>query len=187
LSYRLKDLLIHGWDYGHKRMHRKISLLFPRPKVKLEAELLEEKAPATCASVWSVLPKKSGPNSTSNWPEKGQVHHGITSGTWIYVLIPTPPQVPAAENQTYNPEPGDLMFFSIKPEGSFTPGLPKTFCEIGIAYERQINLMYGPNGRPVPYKGNVFGRIVGGLKDLKTVGDDIRVNGEYKVAVTQIG
>lgn len=139
------------------------------------AELLDELAPKTCASIWGVLDKSV----------TMQALHAMYAGPEIMVGLPEeaqgfdPSAVPP-ENQQVIFAPGDLMWYWQKPMQM--GGLPFEWYEIGVFYDRGGRTL-GPLGwTPV----NVWATVVEGLDEFADTSAAIRVDGAKQLTISRI-
>jgi hypothetical protein len=85
------------------------------------ADLLEERAPKTCALIWERL------------PFEGRLVHGMYSGPELFILLDGLPGV-GPENQVSRPLPGDIGYFHQEP-GLYASS-PHEVAELVFVYDR---------------------------------------------------
>ncbi|HEX8917764.1 MAG TPA: DUF3830 family protein [Chloroflexota bacterium] len=121
---------------------RRIVLTFPDEDVSVEAVLLDDQAPRTCAAVWEHL------------PSSGFARHGIYSGSEVYALWERP-FVVQPENQTSDVLPGDIAYYFQR--GGLQYGFPDDLCEMCWFYDRDAT----PSMPGGPVQVNLFARVIG--------------------------
>ncbi|GGL71212.1 hypothetical protein GCM10010129_13550 [Streptomyces fumigatiscleroticus] len=135
--------------------------------VRCTAQLLDDRAPVTCAAVWDALPLG------------GDVYHAKYARNEIYALFePFADREPPLENPTVTPVPGDLCYFSFAGtelgtgaygyDREVRPGT--TLVDLALFYERNNLLLNGDVGW-VP--GTVWGRVVDGLTEMAAACNDL--------------
>lgn len=126
--------------------------------VSAEAELLEDRAPKTCRTIWGML------------PFQGEVVHAVYSGSEVVYKFPDMVTIPP-ENATSRVLPGDLAYFSMKGGTSFF--YPEDFSEVCWFYGRDAT----PSCADGPVQVNIFARFVGDAQDFYQVCRRIRREG----------
>lgn len=125
---------------------RRLRLTLVESGHSVDAELLDDEAPATAAHVWDRL------------PIEGPLVHGQFSGAEVFVLVDDPIRLPA-ENLVMLPLPGELLYFYEGTE-SATGGL-EPVEEIAFIYGRGVTLR---EAEGVPTHLNLFARVPGDWK-----------------------
>lgn len=125
---------------------RRLRLTYTGTGESVEAEMLDDEAPAVCDFVWSLLPLEA------------PLVHGKYSGAEVFVLLEDPQEVPP-QNLVHLPVPGELFYF-FDPGGANTSGTDPQ-AEICIVYDRGVSLR-GPDG--LPTFCSLFARIPGDWK-----------------------
>src|SRR5262249_282395 len=123
---------------------RRIRLTFVERGESVEAELLMEDAPQTCALLPTRLPMEC------------RAIHGMCSGAEVFAMVqnPTPS---AAENLVQLPLPGELLYFYDECRGAV--GSRKPVGEGCFVYGRGV-VLRGHEG--VPGHALLFARVAGG-------------------------
>lgn len=134
--------------------------------MSVEAVLLEDEAPQTCAAVWDHL------------PSPGFAQHGIYSGSEVYSLLQNP-FIVEPENRTRDVLPGDVAYY-YQP-GGIQYGFPKDLCEICWFYDRDA-VPSMPGG---PIQVNLFAHMVGDLAPFFAVCRRMRVEGRKPFSVSR--
>jgi hypothetical protein len=93
--------------------------------VSAVADLLEDRAPETCALIWERLPLE------------GRLIHGMYSGPELFIILDGFPEV-APENRVNRPLPGDIGYFHQNP-GLFASS-PHEVAELVYIYERGVSI-----------------------------------------------
>ena len=122
-------------------MARTIVLRFVDEDVSAVADLMEERAPRTCAAIWEHLPLE------------GRTIHGMYSGPELFIRsdhVPPPP----AENQIHRPVLGDVGFW-FQEGGRYHAGAV-SMSEVVFIYNRGAAIM-GADGQPTWV--NLFAQI----------------------------
>jgi hypothetical protein len=145
---------------------RRIVLTFPEEDVSVEAILLEDEAPQTCAAVWEHL------------PSSGFARHAIYSGSEIYVLWERP-FVLQPENQTSDVLPGDIAYYSER--GGAQYGFPDDLSEMCWFYDRDAK----PSMPGGPVEVNLFARMIGDPTPFFAVCHQMRVEGQKPFRVSR--
>jgi hypothetical protein len=140
---------------------KRIVMTFVNEGVSVEAELLEDRAPRTCRTIWNLLPLE------------GEVVHAVYSGSEVVYKFPKMVSIPP-ENVTSRTLPGDVAYFSIR--GGTFYFYPKSFAEICWFYDRDAR----PSSPEGPVQVSVFARIVGDATEFYKVCRRIRREG-YKI------
>jgi len=148
-------------------MPRHIRLTFPAEGVSAIAELLEDRAPKTCAAIWNAL------------PVSGETHHAIYSGSECVFLLPAVLRV-EPENATSDVSPGDVGFAWFLPGSSIV--VDREFAEICWFYDRDARPSM-PEG-PVPV--NLFARITEGADAFFAVCRRMRREGVKPVIIERM-
>jgi hypothetical protein len=143
---------------------RFIVLSFPDEDVSVEAELLEEQAPRTCAAVWE------------NLPSAGLAKHGIYSGSEVYLTFEQPVVV-EPENTTSRVIPGDVAYYFQR--GGLQYGWPDDLSEICWFYDRDA----APSMPGGEVQVNLFARMIGNPEPFFAVCRRMRVEGQKRVQV----
>ncbi|MBC7268075.1 MAG: DUF3830 family protein [Streptomyces sp.] len=146
---------------------RFLEIALAKRDVRCTAELLDDRAPRTCAAVWDALPLS------------GDVYHAKYARNEIYALFPPfAPTEPPLENPTVTPIPGDLCYFTFAGAelGTRAYGYDRevtptaTLVDLALFYERNNLLLNGDVGW-VP--GIVWGRVVEGLDAMAEACNDL--------------
>ena len=145
---------------------RTIVLAFPDENVSVEAALLEQEAPHTCAAVWDHL------------PSTGFARHGIYSGSEIYALWEQPFMV-LPENATSDVAPGDIAYYFERAGEQY--GFPEDLSEICWFYDRDAR----PSMPTGPVEVNVFARMIGDPTPFFQVCHRMRVEGQKRFRVSR--
>jgi hypothetical protein len=95
------------------------------------ADLLDERAPATCALIWDRL------------PVEGRLVHGMYSGPELFIVLPGFPGV-VGENQTTRPLPGDIGYWHM--DGGRYATQQNDVTELVFIYDRGVEVK-GPDGQ----------------------------------------
>ena len=98
--------------------------------VTVLADLLEERAPSTCALLWERL------------PVEGRLVHGMYSGPELFMIVDDGPDAPP-ENQVHLPLPGDVGYFH-HAAGLYAQS-PHEVSELVFVYDRGVAIK-GPEG-----------------------------------------
>jgi hypothetical protein len=93
--------------------------------VTATADLLDDRAPKTCALVWEHV------------PFEGRLIHGMYSGPELFIMLDGVPGV-GPENQVAHPLPGDIGFFHQDP-GLFATS-PNEVAELVYIYDRGVSI-----------------------------------------------
>lgn len=150
-------------------MARYIDISLQKRDVTCVAQLLDERAPRTCAALWDALPLGS------------DVYHAKYARNEIYTFVPTFAEVaPGPENTTITPIPGDVVYFPFEQWQMANPGYgydpdsaqrsSEHIIDLAVFYERN-NLLLNPDVGFVP--GNVFATIVQGLDEIAGAAQDL--------------
>ncbi|MFC8430817.1 DUF3830 family protein [Streptomyces sp. NPDC057253] len=146
---------------------RYIEVSLVKRGITATAKLLDDRAPITCAAVWSALPLA------------GDVYHAKYARNEIYALFtPFAENEPPLENPTVTPIPGDLCYFSFAGTqlGTQSHGYDRevrpdaTVVDLALFYERNNILLNGDVGW-VP--GTVWGQVTEGLDALAEACNDL--------------
>lgn len=152
---------------------RFIEMSLVKRDVHATVELLDDRAPRTCITIWNALPLA------------GDVYHAKYARNEIYALFPALPAFPAfadaappLENPTVTPIPGDLCLFTFPGAelGTRAYGYDRevrpdtTVVDLAFFYERNNLLVNGDVGW-VP--GAVWGRVVDGLDGMAAACNDL--------------
>jgi hypothetical protein len=89
--------------------------------VSVVADLLEDRAPETCALVWDALPLE------------GRLVHGMYSGPELFIVLDGFPGV-ADENQVHRALPGDVGYWHL--DGGLHASSFKEVAELVFVYDR---------------------------------------------------
>ena len=154
-------------------MPRHIEITLERRQARCVAELLDARAPRTCAAIWDAL------------PQSGDAFHGKYARNEIYTLVEDfAPEPPGRENTTITPIPGDVcaFWFTGQELGSASHGYSDDrrpaedvmIVDLALFYERN-NLLLNPDVGWVP--GNVFATIVEGLDAIAAASADLWLHG----------
>jgi Protein of unknown function (DUF3830) len=155
-------------------MSRYIEITLEQRGVSCRAQLLDDRAPRTCAALWEAL------------PQGGPAYHGKYARNEIYTLVEDfAPRPPGREHSTVTPIPGDVcaFWFTAEELGSAShgysserrpPGADSWVVDLALFYERN-NLLLNPDVGWVP--GNVFATITDGLAEMATAAQDMWLNG----------
>ena len=146
---------------------RYIEVSLVKRGITCTAQLLDDRAPITCAAVWDALPLG------------GDVYHAKYARNEIYALFPPfATSEPPLENPTVTPIPGDLCYFAFagaelgtKAYGydrEVRPGT--TLVDLALFYERN-NLLLNADVGWVP--GTVWGQITEGLPAMAEACNDL--------------
>lgn len=93
--------------------------------VSATADLLDDRAPKTCALVWERL------------PFEGRLIHGMYSGPELFIMLDGLPGV-GPENQVAHPLPGDIGYFH-QDAGLFATS-PRAVAELVYVYDRGVSI-----------------------------------------------
>lgn len=146
---------------------RYIEVSLVKRGITATAKLLDDRAPLTCAAVWSALPLA------------GDVYHAKYARNEIYALFaPFAENEPPLENPTVTPIPGDLCYFSFAGTqlGTQSHGYDRevrpdtTVVDLALFYERNNLLLNGDVGW-VP--GTVWAEVTEGLDALAEACNDL--------------
>ena len=146
---------------------RYIEVSLVKRAVTCTAQLLDDRAPITCAAVWDALPLA------------GDVYHAKYARNEIYALFPPfAASEPPLENPTVTPIPGDLCYFAFSGAelGTKAYGYDRevragtTLVDLALFYERNNLLLNGDVGW-VP--GIVWGQVVEGLDAMADACNDL--------------
>ncbi|MBI2950986.1 DUF3830 family protein [bacterium] len=140
---------------------RRMVMTFVNEGVSVEAELLEDRAPRTCRTIWNLLPLE------------GEVVHAVYSGSEVVYKFPKMVSIPP-ENVTSRTLPDDVAYFSI--QGGTSYFYPESLAEICWFYDRDAR----PSSPEGPVQVSVFARIVGDATEFSRVCNRIRREG-YKI------
>lgn len=150
-------------------MARYMEISLDKRGVSCVARLLDEKAPRTCAAVWSAL------------PQSGDVYHAKYARNEIYALVPAfANEEPGLEHPTITPIPGDVVYFTFQP-WQLDPGShgyaagdeasrQRVMVDLAVFYGRN-NLLLNPDFGFVP--GSVFATIEEGLDRMAEAAHDV--------------
>lgn len=155
---------------------RKFSVEFPERDVMIHFQLLEEKAPQTCAAFWDALSERV----------ETMGKHAMYTGREISVQLDpkihsdgTLANLPQ-ENLTCFPLPGDILF-TYMPKHAFG-GLPFEIFDIGIFYGRDARTFFPMGWVP----GNLFAQVLPeDAQKLAEIGQYISLHGQQKVAFSR--
>lgn len=145
---------------------RRIVLTFSEEDVSVEAILLEDQAPRTCAAVWEHL------------PSSGFAQHGIYSGSEVYALWERP-FVLQPENKTSDVLPGDIAYYFQR--GGVQYGFPDDLCEMCWFYDRDAT----PSMPGGPVQVNLFARMLGDPTPFFAVCRRMRLEGQKRFRVSR--
>ena len=137
---------------------RRMVMTFVNEGVSAEAELLEDRAPKTCRTIWNMLPLE------------GEVGHAIYSGSEVVYKFPKMVTI-APENATSRVLPGDVAYFAI--QGGTSYFYPERFAEICWFYDRDST----PSCADGPVQVSIFARIVGDATEFYKACKRIRREG----------
>jgi hypothetical protein len=143
---------------------RHIVLSFPDEGVSVEAVLLDDQAPQTCAAVWAHL------------PSNGRAQHGIYSGSEVYAIWERPFLV-EQENTTSDVLPGDIAYYYQR--GRLQYGFPEELCEMCWFYDRDA-VPSMPGG---PVQVNLFAQMIGDPDPFFAVCRRMRREGQKRFQV----
>jgi hypothetical protein len=121
-------------------------LTFVESGESVEADLLMEDAPLTCALILSRLPIEC------------RAIHGMYSGAEVFAMVQNP-TASAAENLVQLPLPGELLYFYDECRGAI--GSRKPVGEVCFVYGRGV-VLRGHEG--VPVHASLFARVPGDWK-----------------------
>jgi len=128
-------------------MHKAIEFVSEDEITIARAELLEDKAPQTCALVWNLLP------ITAHFT------HAVYSGPELAMIFPDYHEI-ENENATTALLPWEIFFASLCAKDYFD--VDQDFSEIAFFYDRNT----GPRMLDGLVKVNVFARFVSGKDQL---------------------
>jgi len=128
-------------------MPKTIEFFSEEEGIRARAELLEARAPKTCALVWSLLP------ITAHFT------HAIYSGPELAMVLPEFHEI-SVENATSVLLPWEICFVSLRAKDYFD--VDQDFSEIAFFYDRNT----GPRMLEGLAKVNVFARFVSGQDKL---------------------
>lgn len=106
-------------------MGRTIVLRIPEHDVRAVADLLDDRAPETCALIWDRLPLES------------RLIHGMYSGPELFVVLPGFPGV-RVENQVQRALPGDVGYWHN--EAGIHAQAPNEVAELVFVYDRGVSI-----------------------------------------------
>lgn len=106
-------------------MARTIVLRIPEHDVSVVADLLDERAPQTCALIWEGLPLE------------GRLIHGMYSGPELFIVLPGFPALPA-ENQVQRALPGDVGYWHN--DAGLHAQAPNEVAELLFIYGRGVSI-----------------------------------------------
>lgn len=145
---------------------RRIVLAFLDEGVSVEAVLLEDQAPETCAAVWHHLPSESF------------AQHAIYSGSEVYAIWQNR-FVVEPENGTSDVLPGDVAYYYQR--GGLQYGFPEDLCEMCWFYDRDA-VPSMPGG---PIRVNLFARMIGDPEPFYAVCRAMRLEGCKRFRVSR--
>lgn len=154
---------------------KRIRIAVPAYEAEAVAELLEDKAPKTCAAIWDALAS----------PITARGIHAMWVGPEVMIDIPHSHRVFAgadipSENQTSFPIPGDLVWFWFAP--GTLPNLTDELYEFGVVYDRDAR-MFGPTGW---LAATVFGRVTANFEQLAAACHRFREDGRVDMTVSRL-
>ncbi len=157
------------------RPRRSIALSLRRAGVTAVADLLDDRAPLTCESIWNALPITA------------TTCHGKRSGAEIYFIIPPLDHNPGKENATIFPIPGDICF------QWFPPGYREMPRHVDVDISRglfDVLVFYDRDSQPVspegPTPANVFATIVENLPAFAAACEDVWLSGCDEITVERL-
>jgi hypothetical protein len=166
---------------------REIEFIFPKRKVRIAANLLNDLAPQTCAAVWSVLGTSGDPKSMQHWPGRGLVRNGRYSGPELFLMLPNAKKLPPIENQTFRPIPGDVMVIVL---GGHNPNVAGTSnggsWEIALFYDRNgdLEVKHAPGVEGRGWLASRFAKIPDAqLGTLLELGNSVWSEGTERIVV----
>ncbi|MFQ5741813.1 MAG: DUF3830 family protein [Acidobacteriota bacterium] len=129
---------------------RKIRITFTEAGVSADARLLDEKAPRTCAAIWSQLKQPLEVGGT----------HAMWTGPEVSLQVPPPIALPdlrliPPENQTVFPAKGALLW-CYQPAYAFA-GLPFELFDIGLFYDSQARIFLPMGWVPCNHFASLLG------------------------------
>jgi hypothetical protein len=145
---------------------RELILDFVDDHVSTRALLLEDEAPATCRTIWDLL------------PAAGPLGHAAYSGTLVALYIDPRVTVPV-ENATTCVQTGDVMFTHY--DAMVRHGHPDALSEIHWAYDRYARPTIP--GQWLPATANVFARIPATAEAFFRVCQEIRRGGVKRMEI----
>jgi hypothetical protein len=147
---------------------KKIELVLRKRKTLAVAELLEDKAPKTCAAVWRLLRN----------PLESMAIHAIRAGREVYCEMPQEKTKIPQENLTAYPLPGEILYLYFPPY--MNPDRPKGLTEIAIFYGRDsMSDCIGMGIIP----GNRFAHIVENLHGFAEACERIHLEGIERILI----
>ena len=141
---------------------REIEFIFPRRGARISAGLLDDLAPETCETVWSILQEGDVLESVKEWPEGCLVRNARHAVPELFLLLPIVGRRPIIENQTFRPIPGDIMFIMIDSPNPDTQGMTgKGFWEVALFYDRNADLevRHAPGVEGKGWVGSRFAKV----------------------------
>ncbi len=151
------------------------TITFVDSDVTLKAELLKDKAPATCNAFENLIKEQVIETSGK---------HAMYTGKEISIQLPadyceqSPLHDPAKENLTCFPQPGDILF-------TFMPayawgGVPTPIYDFGLFYGKEARTFFPAGWLP----GNLFARIIDeDLEELEEIGRMIHLKGQQRIII----
>lgn len=151
-------------------MPRQIRFHFPEAGIEAIADLLEERAPATCEAIWNALPFSE------------LARHGIYSGSEILMYIP--PEIdPPRENSTARVNPGDIGYYSFEERIWRDQGEGERVAEIAWFYDDDA-IPRMPSG---PVAVNVFAQFTPeSLEQIRELGYEMRLDRAQKLEISRV-
>lgn len=156
---------------------KKFLVEFPERDVTIRFQLLEEKAPQTCAAFWDALSKRVETTGKHAMYTGREISVQLSPDTHSGGALANLPQ----ENLTCFPLPGDILF-TYMPKYAFG-GLPFEIFDIGIFYGRDARTFFPMGWVP----GHLFAQVVpeDGQK-LAEIGLYISLHGQQKVTFSKL-
>jgi hypothetical protein len=166
---------------------REIEFIFPKRKVRITADLLDDLAPETCDAVWSVLGTSEDPKSMQHWPGRALVRNGRYSGPELFLMIPEAKKRPPIENQTFRPIPGDVMMVVLEGRSPKLPGSEGVgFWEVALFYDRNADLevKHAPGVEGKGWVGSRFAKVpTAQLDTLLELGNSVWSEGTERIVL----
>ncbi len=166
---------------------REIEFIFPKRKVRITANLLDDLAPETCDAIWSILGTSQDPKSMSHWPDRGLVQNGRYSGPELFMMIPKAKKRPPVENQTFRPIPGDVMMIIVEGRNrKLTDAEKGDLWEVALFYDRNgdLEVKHGPGVEGRGWIASRFAKVPNAQLDaLLELGNSVWSEGTERIVL----
>jgi hypothetical protein len=149
-------------------MNRRVKLTFTGEGNSAFAEVLDDEAPRTAETIWSLLPLH------------GKVIHDIWSGPQLVFHLDNSVKLPAENMLIYHPMPGDIFYYYRPPH--YYRGSPYgrvESAELGITYARDSR----PQGPRGPKAVNLFGTVTENLDQFARVAEKMVYEGSKELVI----